>query len=129
MGRLTRDAELKYTNSGTCICNLSIVLSDKYKTKDGVEKEDICFVNVTYFGKVGEVVSTYFKKGDGILVEGKLKLDKWEKDGKKYSKLAVTGNSFQFMLNKKGQGQGSYSASSGSNADEGSDNDVDNMPF
>ena len=71
-GRLTRDPELKYIPSGAAVCNFAIAASKKYRTKDGEQKEDVVFVNVTCWGKTAEFVGENFAKGLAILVEGRL---------------------------------------------------------
>ena len=97
-GRMTRDPELRYTPSGTAVCNFSIAASRKYRTKDGEQKEDVVFVNVECWGKTAEYVGENFKKGRAILVEGRLKSDKWEtKDGEKRNALEVTADRVQSM--------------------------------
>lgn len=66
-GRLVRDPDYKYTPSGTPVCGFTVVWSETYK-----DKETTCFLNCNAWNKTAEFISNYFKKGDQIIVEGKL---------------------------------------------------------
>lgn len=101
MGRLTRDPELRVSAGGLSICKFSIAVSRKYKGQDGEMKEEVAFIDVDAFGKQADVVSKYFVKGKAIFVEGRLKLDQWESDGQKRSKLGVVLENFQFVGSKE----------------------------
>jgi|3_EtaG_2_1085321.scaffolds.fasta_scaffold00214_8 single-strand DNA-binding protein len=90
-GRLTRDAELRFTPAGTAVTDVS-VCSNRVWSKDGEKQEEACFVDVTVWGKQGEAIAEYLKKGQYIMVEGRLKLDTWETDGNKRSKLRVVAD-------------------------------------
>jgi len=90
-GNLTRDLELKYTQSGTAVLNGNIAVNLKYG-----EKEKVSFVNFTVFGKYGEVLHGFNKKkGDPLYIEGRAQIDKWEKDGKNYKKLNVIVDEYE----------------------------------
>jgi len=88
-GRLTRDPQLSYLPSNTAVCEFCVATSRRFRKQDGTPGEESCFTDCQMFGKRAEVVNKYFKKGDPILVEGRLKLDQWEKDGQKRSRLRV----------------------------------------
>lgn len=107
MGNLTRDPELKFTPKGTAVVDIAIAVNEKWKDANGVEKEEVLFVDVTYFGKTAEVIEKHFKKGQPIFIEGKLKLDQWEdkQTGQQRSRLKVNGDTFQFVGNKSEGGQ------------------------
>jgi single-strand DNA-binding protein len=98
MGNLTRDPELRVTPSGLSICKFTVAMNRKFKGSDGQEKEEVTYVDVDSFGKQAEVVSKYFGKGKPILVDGRLKQEKWEDKatGDKRSKLIVVMESFSF---------------------------------
>jgi len=86
VGNLTRDIELRYTQSGTGIANTAIATSHKF-TQNGEKKEEVCFVDISFFGRSAEVANQYLRKGSKILVEGRLKLDSWvDQSGQKRSK-------------------------------------------
>jgi single-strand DNA-binding protein len=106
-GNLTRDPELRYTPNGTAIAVFGLAINRKWKDPDGNLKEDVTFVDVTAFGRSGETVAQYLKKGRPLLVEGRLKLDQWEDRNtqQKRSKLSVVCESFTF-LDSGGQREG-----------------------
>lgn len=92
-GRLTRDPELRYTPSNTPVVTFGLATD----TVMGKGKKETTFVDVEMFGKVAEVVNQHFNKGKQIFITGRLRLDQWEKDGQKRSKLKVLGNTFEFV--------------------------------
>src|SRR5688572_24203340 len=95
IGNLTRDPELRYIASGTAGCDIGLAVNDRRKGPNGDWIEETTFVNVTLWSRTAEVVSEYCTKGAPLFVEGRLKLDTWEKDGKKNSKLRVVGEKIQ----------------------------------
>ena len=97
IGNLTRDPELRVTANGNSICKIGLAVNRTYMTKDGERREETTFVDVDAFGKQAEVISKYMRKGRPIMVEGRLRLDQWESDGQKRSKLAVVLENFQFL--------------------------------
>ncbi len=101
IGRLTRDVELKYLQSGQAVAEIGMAVSDKYKNKAGEWVEDTMFCDVSLWGRTAEIAAEYTRKGSQVFIEGKLKLDTWEKDGQKRSKLKVNCDRFQ-MLDAKG---------------------------
>ncbi len=106
MGNLTRDIELRYTsNSKMAVCQNAIAVNDRRKNAAGEWVDDTTFVDVTFFGRMAEIVSQYLGKGSPIFVEGRLKLDTWEKEGQKRSKLYVIVERMQ-LLGKPEAGDG-----------------------
>ncbi len=98
MGNLTRDPEMRVTTSEMAIAQIGLAVNRQYKTRDGEKREEVTFVDVDAFGKDAEVISRYLKKGDPLMLEGRLKLNQWEdKDGNKQSKLRVVLERFQFI--------------------------------
>ena len=106
VGNLTRDIELRYAQSGTAIANTAIATSRKF-TQNGEKKEEVCFVDITFFGRSGEVANQYLRKGSKILVEGRLNFEQWvdKQSGQKRSKHSVIAETMQ-MLDSKGDNQG-----------------------
>lgn len=102
MGNLTRDPELRYTPSGTAVCEFGLAVNRRYKTQDGEQHDDTCFVTVNMWGRRGTVVSEYFKKGSQIFVEGRLNYDSWETPDGKRSKLTVVAENFEFVGPRQG---------------------------
>ena len=97
IGNLTRDPEVRYTPSGSAVSDIRLAVSRKYKTASGQEKEETCFVSVTVWGRQAETAGEYLRKGSPVFVEGRLKLDEWEKDGQKQSRLTVVAERVQFL--------------------------------
>ena len=104
MGNMTRDPQLSYLPSQTPVVEFGLAISRRFKKQDGSQGEEVCFVDCQMFGKRAEVVNQYFKKGEPIFVEGRLKFDSWEKDGQKRSKLRVFVENFEFLGRGGGQG-------------------------
>jgi single-strand DNA-binding protein len=86
-----------------------LAVNDRRKNSSGEWVEETTFVDVTLWGRTAEVASEYLNKGSSVLVEGRLRLDTWEKDGKKNSKLRVVGDRMQ-MLGGRGAGGGGQPA-------------------
>jgi single-strand DNA-binding protein len=111
VGNLTRDPELRYIPSGTAVTDVGIAVNDRVKRGDQWVDE-ATFVDVTLWGRTAEIANEYLSKGSPVLIEGRLKLDRWEKEGQKHSKLKVVGERLQ-MLGSKGGGGGGGGRSSG----------------
>jgi single-strand DNA-binding protein len=109
VGNLTRDIELRYTPAGTAVMDNALAVNDRRKTASGEWVEEATFVDVTFWGRTAEVASEYLSKGSPVLVEGRLKLDQWETDGQKRSKLRVICERMQML----GSGGGSSGGSRG----------------
>jgi single-strand DNA-binding protein len=97
MGNLTRDPVVSYLPSNTPVVDFGMATNRKWKSQDGQEREEVCFVDCRAFGRVADTIGKYCKKGGSILVEGRLTLDQWEKDGQKHSKHRVTVETFTFV--------------------------------
>ena len=111
VGNLTRDVDLKYTAGNTAVTELGLAVNDRVK-KNNEWVDETTFVDVTLWGRTAEVASEYLSKGSSVLIEGRLKLDTWEKDGQKRSKLHVIGERMQ-MLGGRGAGAGGSGGSGG----------------
>ena len=111
VGNLTRDPELRYIPSGTAVSEIGLAVNDRVKRNDQWV-EETTFVDVTLWARTAEVANEYLSKGSSVLIEGRLKLDRWEKDGQKFTKLRVVGERMQ-MLGGKGGGRGSNGGSGG----------------
>ena len=116
MGNLTRDPELKTIPSGKSVCSLSIANNRVY-TKNGERVTEVSYFDIEVWGVIAENCAKYLKKGSGIIVEGRLKQDRWEKDGKTQSRVRIAANSIHFMPRKdSGGGQRSADADPGQEA-------------
>jgi single-strand DNA-binding protein len=107
MGNLTRDPELRYIPSGTAVSDIGLAVNDRVKKNDQWVDETT-FVDVTLWARTAEVANEYLSKGSSVLIEGRLKLDTWEKDGQKRSKLRVVADKMQ-MVGARGDGSGGAS--------------------
>lgn len=103
MGNLTRDPESKTLASGTTLCEIGLAVNDRRKDNNGEWIEETTFVDVTLWGNTAGVAAQYLTKGAPVLIEGRLKLDTWEQDGQKRSKLRVVGERMQMLGQKSGE--------------------------
>jgi len=111
MGNLTRDPEIRYTPAGKAVCNLSIA-NNRIYTKNGEKVQEVSFFDVEVWGAIAENCTKYLKKGSGIIVEGRLRQDRWEKDGKTQSRVRIAANNIHFMPRKGDGSSGSGPAAS-----------------
>lgn len=112
MGNLTRDIELKYVRSDLAVTEVGLAVNERRKGQNGEMIEEVTFVDVTLWGRTAEIASEYLGKGSPVLIEGRLKLDTWETEGQKRSKLRVIGERM-VMVGSKGQGGGGASGRGG----------------
>jgi len=120
VGNLTRDVEVRYTQSGSAIGKVGIATSRKWRDQSGEQKEEVMFVDLTFFGRTAEIANQYLHKGSKVLVEGRLVLEQWTaQDGSKRSKHSVTVQEMK-MLDSKGDNPGA-AANYGAPAQSGSD--------
>lgn len=128
VGRLTRDAELKYTQSGIAIVKFSIAINRRKKTGDQWTDE-VNFFDIDMMGKAAEAVNKYLKKGKVVGVQGELRQQRWESDGQARSKVGIFAHSLQ-LLSPSGA-NGSNSGESSSQGASGGDYEQfeDDIPF
>lgn len=114
MGNLTRDVELRHTQSGMALAKFGMAINRKW-SQNGEQKESTCFVDLTAWGKQAELLNQYVKKGSQLFVEGRLEYSTWETpEGGKRNKLEVVVENFQFMGSARG-GTGAASSGAASN--------------
>lgn len=98
IGNLTRDPQLSYLPSQTPVCEFGLATNRRWKSQDGQQREETCFIDCRAFGKQAETLNQYLSKGRQLFVEGRLSFDTWEtQDGQKRSKHRVTIENFQFL--------------------------------
>ena len=122
VGNLTRDIELQYTQGGAAIAKSAIATSYKYKTQNGEQKEEVCFLDFTIFGRTAEVANQYLKKGSKVLLEGRLVFEQWTaQDGSNRSKHSLRVENMKMLDTEQGgntqeqnQGYGSVPQNQGS---------------
>lgn len=101
-GNLTKDPEFKHTASGKSVCVISIASNHAY-SKNGKRTTEVSYFDVEAWGVIAENCVKSLKKGNGVIVEGRLKQDRWEKNGKAQSRIKITANNIQFLFNKAEQ--------------------------
>ncbi len=113
IGNVTRDPEVKFTPKGSAVTDVGLAINRNYTLDNGDKREEVTFLEVTFWGRQAETIGEYVKKGRSIYVEGRLQLDTWDdkQSGQKRSKLRVVGENFQFLGAKPGgssSGGGDY---------------------
>ncbi|QDV74525.1 single-stranded DNA-binding protein [Botrimarina mediterranea] len=88
LGNLTADPELRYTAGKKAVVDVGVAINERYK-RDGEYVEEVSFLDVTFFGRTAEVASEFLSKGAPALIEGRLKQERWEKDGQRRSRVKV----------------------------------------
>ena len=99
IGNLTRDPELRYTPKGSALCEIGMAVNRKYKLESGEQREEVTFLDISFWGKQAEVVAKWMKKGRPLYVEGRLQMDTWDDKttGQKRSKIKIVAEDFQFL--------------------------------
>ena len=99
IGNITRDIDVRYTPSGKAISKFSLAVNRVWTTDAGEKKEETTFVDIDSFGKAAENLAKYAGKGSPLMVEGRLKLDKWndKTTGEARQRLGVVLESFQLL--------------------------------
>lgn len=128
-GRLSRDPELKTTNNGVEFCNFSVAVDRRHKDADGTRKAD--FFNVTAWRQAGVFVNQYFKKGDGINIEGRMESRKYvDKEGNNRTAWEVQVDNIEFSHGKSGGDRYERAASGSDTATfTAADDDDSALPF
>jgi len=103
VGRLTRNCDMRYTNSGFAICSFTLAVNRCRKQQDGTWQDQASFFDCSYFGKAAEGVSPYLQKGQQVSIQGSLEQQNWEKDGQKRSKIVVMVNSLGLIGSSQNQ--------------------------
>jgi single-strand DNA-binding protein len=96
IGRLTRDADLKYTSNGKAVSKFSLAVNEKRKVGDDW-KDEAGFFEIVLWGQIGESLNQYLTKGKQIAVTGRLTQERWEQDGQNRSKVVVTAATVQLL--------------------------------
>ena len=106
-GNLTRDPEVRSTPNGATVCSFSVAVNRVYRDSNGEQKEDVSFIDCSAWGKLGEMIGQYAKKGSSVLVSGRLDQRSWEdkNSGQKRSRVEVVAEDFNFLSNNdRGEG-------------------------
>jgi len=112
VGNLTRTPELRQIPSGLSVTDIGLAVNDRRKLATGEWVDEVTFVDITLWGRQAEIACEYTTKGSPLLVEGRLKLDSWEAEGQKRSKLKVIGEKIVLLGsgggNRGGDEEGGY---------------------
>lgn len=106
LGNITRDIEVRYLPSGMAVAEIGLAVNDRRKNQNGEWVDETTFVDVTLWGRTAEIAGEYLGKGSPVLIEGRLKLEQWETDGQKRSKLRVVCDRMQMIGPRGGGGRG-----------------------
>jgi single-strand DNA-binding protein len=112
LGNLTRDPELEELgeNREKKVAKFTVAVNREAPKADGEKSRQVSYIDCKAYGKLGEAISSYFQKGRPILVDGRLKQERWEKEGKNFSKVVVITENFVFVDKKKDNGNGAEEA-------------------
>lgn len=127
-GNLTRDPEFRQLPSDTPVANFGLAVNRRYKDRQGNLQEETVFVECETYGRQAEVLHQYARKGRGLFVEGRLRLDQWQnKEGQNRSKIKVVVENFQFT---DARGEGEHGEGEGEHAHRPTTTDVEDLlPF
>ena len=125
-GNLTRDPELRTTPNGASVCSFSVAVNRTFKDSNGEQKEDVSYIDCSAWGRLGEMINQYAKKGSGVLVSGRLDQRSWEdkNGGGKRSRVEIVVEDFNFIGAPRGDG-GSSNFNAGSNSAAGAEASAD----
>ncbi len=101
LGNITREIELRYTQSETPVTDIGLAVNERRKNQSGQWVDDTVFVDITLWGRTAEVAAEYLGKGSPVLIEGRLRVESWESDGQKRSRLKVVGERMQMLPKAK----------------------------
>ena len=134
IGRAGKDCETRYLPNGTCVASFSIAVGDQW-TKDGEKHERTEWVNITAWGKLGEICGEYVKKGQQVFISGQFRTDTYEKDGQTRYSTKIVAQQMQLIGSRPDSSGGSTSQnnqSSSSGSQQGSTPSAefdDDIPF
>lgn len=101
VGRLTKDPEIRYTQSGKAVGNFTLAVDRGYGNKKETD-----FIPIVAWGKVAETCGNYLTKGQKVLIDGHIWVNNYEKDGQKRWRTMVVANQVEFLEWKKSQSGG-----------------------
>lgn len=97
-GNLTKDVEIRYLPNGSAVSNTALATNRKYTLQNGEKKEEVCFIDITFFGRSAEIARQYLRRGSKVLVEGRLSFDQWnDQQGQKRSKHSIVVEAMQML--------------------------------
>ena len=129
-GNLTRDPELRTTPNGASVCSFSVAVNRVYRDSNGEQKEDVSFIDCSAWGKLGEMINQYAKKGSGVLVSGRLDQRSWEDktSGQKRSRVEIVVEDFNFTGSSRDNGGSNNFESSNTSSEAHASDLPDDIP-
>ncbi len=129
-GNLTRDPELRSTPNGASVCSFSVAVNRVFRDSSGNQQEDVSFIDCSAWGKLGEMISQYARKGTGVLVSGRLDQRSWEDktSGQKRSRVEVVVEDFNFLTGME-RGEGSVKSDAGADMPDVVPDDIPDEPI
>ena len=125
MGNLTADPEMRYTPQGTPVATFRLAVNRRYKAADGELKEEVTFVPIVTWSRTAETCTQYLNKGRAVLVEGRLNIQEYEKDGQRRWKTEIVADRVAFVDSGGGGARGATTGAGAAPADES----PDDVPF
>ncbi|MDX8406785.1 MAG: single-stranded DNA-binding protein [Mariprofundaceae bacterium] len=116
IGNLGADPETRFTQDGTCVCNLRLATTEKFKNRAGEQQEKTEWHRVVLWGRLGEIANQYLKKGARVYIEGKIETRKWQdRDGNDKYTTEIRANEMKMLGGGSGMGGGA-SGNAGGNS-------------
>ena len=131
LGNLGQDPEVRYSQGGKALCNLSIATSEKWKDKDsGEEKEKTEWHRIVAFGRMAEVMGEHLHKGSQVYIEGKIQTRKWQdRDGNDRYTTEIVANDMQMLGSRQGGNPQSGGAQQNRQEEQPQEDFDDDVPF
>ena len=119
VGNLGQDPELRYTGSGTAVCNFSLATTESYKDRDGNQVENTEWHRIVAWARLAEICGEYLKKGRQVYIEGQLQTRQWEdKDGNTRYTTEIKAREMQMLGSRDDSGGGNYDSGSNDSYDQ-----------
>jgi single-strand DNA-binding protein len=125
IGNLGADPETRFTQDGTCVCNLRVATTEKFKNRNGEPQERTEWHRVVMWGRLGEIANQYLSKGSRVYIEGKIETRKWQdRDGNDKYTTEIRANEMKML----GGGSGGGNKASGNQGGNQSSSQGGNFP-
>lgn len=130
IGRLGADPEIRYMPSGDAIATLNVATTRRWKDKNSGERKEECeWHRVTFFGVIAKVCGDYLKKGSQVYIEGRIKTDKYQKDGVDVYRTGIVGEQMNMLDSKSGENGHNTEQKQSNNASQTHEYDDTDLPF